>query len=285
MEKLKLAIQKSGRLYEGTIQLLTQCGLKVSGGNGKLISSVAHFPLEVLFLRDDDIPQYVQDGVADAGIVGQNVLLEAHKEVDVCQTLGFAACRLSLAVPRNTNYKDVSWFNGKHIATSYPRILSKFLMENKVDARIHEISGSVEIATGIGLADGICDVVSTGSTLLMNGLKEVETVFRSEAALIAHKTLSGNKQQLLTKLQFRLNAVKSASSNKYVLLNAPNERLEEIISVLPGMKSPTILPLAIPGWSSLHSVINEVDFWDVIDRLKEKGAEGILIVPIEKMVV
>ncbi|MFI5203250.1 MAG: ATP phosphoribosyltransferase [Flavobacteriales bacterium] len=285
MEKLKLAIQKSGRLYEGTVNLLANCGLNVSGGNGKLISTVQHFPMEVLFLRDDDIPQYVQDGVADVGIVGENVLVEADKEVEICEKLGFSACRLSLAVPRNTNYKDLKWFNGKHIATSYPRLLSKFLMENKIDAQIHEISGSVEIATGIGLADGICDIVSTGSTLLMNGLKEVETVFRSEAVLISNKTLTPLKIDLLNKFRFRLNAVKKASSNKYVLLNAPNERLEDIFSVLPGIKSPTVLPLAIAGWSSVHSVISEVDFWEVIDRLKEKGAQGILIVPIEKMVV
>lgn len=285
MEKLKLAIQKSGRLHEGTIKLLASCGLHVTGGNGKLISSVQHFPMEVLFLRDDDIPQYVQDGVADIGIVGENVLVEANKEVELCDKLGFSSCRLSLAVPRNINYKDLKWFNGKHIATSYPRLLSRFLMENKIDAQIHEISGSVEIATGIGLADGICDIVSTGSTLLLNGLKEVETVFRSEAALISNKTLSSAKLELLDKFQFRLNAVKSASANKYVLLNAPNNKLNDIISVLPGMKSPTVLPLAIDGWSSVHSVISEVDFWDVIDRLKEKGAQGILIVPIEKMVV
>jgi ATP phosphoribosyltransferase len=285
MEKLKLAIQKSGRLHEGTVDLLSKCGLKVHGGNGKLISSVPHFPMEILFLRDDDIPQYVQDGVADIGIVGQNVLVEANKEVEVCEQLGFSTCRLSLAVPRNTSYNNLTWFNGKHIATSYPKLLTKFLTENKIDAKIHEISGSVEIATGIGLADGICDIVSTGSTLLMNGLMEVETVFKSEAVLVSTQKLSPKKNELLNKLRFRFNAVKAAVRNKYVLLNAPNDKLQDIIAVLPGMKSPTIIPLAEKGWSSVHSVISEEDFWDIIDRLKEKGAQGILIVPIEKMVV
>lgn len=285
MEKLKLAIQKSGRLSEGTLELLKACGIKVSGGNGKLMATAQHFPLEVLFLRDDDIPQYVQDGVADIGIVGENVWVESQKQVNLVERLGFSKCRLSLAVPKNTEYTDVKWFDGKDVATSYPNLLNAYFKEKGIKARIHEISGSVEIAPGIGLAQGICDIVSTGSTLLMNGLKEVETVFQSEAVLLSAPSLPSDKKALLDKLVFRIHAVNAASRNKYVLLNAPNDKLDEITDILPGMKSPTVLPLAEPGWSSVHSVIREDDFWDVIDRLKDAGAQGILIVPIEKMVL
>jgi ATP phosphoribosyltransferase len=280
MEKLKIAIQKSGRLNEDSIDLLKQCGMSFSSGGNKLIASVSNFPMEILFLRDDDIPQYVQDGVADIGIVGENVMVEKEKKVEVSEKLGFSKCRLSIAVPRGDEFGGISFLNGKKIATSYPKLLNKFLKANSINSTIEEISGSVEIAPGIGLADAVCDIVSSGSTLLTNGLKEVETVFISEAVLIKDQNLSAQKNELLDKLLFRIRAVNKAKASKYVLLNIPTNKIEEVKKVLPGMKSPTILPLALEGWSSLHSVISEDDFWSVIDQLK-----NILIVPIEKMVI
>ena len=282
---LKLAIQKSGRLYEGSMQLLKECGIEISNGNNQLRVLSPTFPLEVFFLRDDDIPDYVQDAVADIGFVGENVVKEKNKEVEVIEKLGFGKCRLSIAVPRTSAFQNVQELTGKKIATSYPSILKKFLTDAKVDASIHEISGSVEIAPRIGLADAICDLVSSGSTLFTNELNEIETVLVSESVLISNKDLSTAKEKLLDSLLFRIRAVRKARNNKYVLLNAPNDRLEAICTLLPGMKSPTILPLAEKGWSSIHSVINESDFWNVIERLKENGAQGILIIPIEKMVI
>jgi ATP phosphoribosyltransferase len=282
---LRLAIQKSGRLQEGSMNLLKESGLQFSNGKDQLKAAAGNFPVELLFLRDDDIPQYVEDGVADAGIVGENIFLEKQKEGELVKRLGFAHCRLSVAVPRNENYSGISWLNGKNIATSYPNLVRKFLEQKNISAGIHEISGSVEIAPGIGLADAICDLVSSGSTLLSNGLKEVETILHSEAVLIAHKKLPAEKKELLGQLLFRFEAVQKARRNKYILLNCPNEAIEAITRILPGMKSPTVLPLALPGWSSLHSVVNEDDFWEKIEQLKKLGAQGILVIPIEKMIV
>jgi ATP phosphoribosyltransferase len=282
--KLKIAIQKSGRLNEDSLRLLKECGIDLGNGINKLKADADNFPLEVFFLRDDDIPQYVEDGVADIGVVGENVLLEKAKKVKVIKKLGFGKCRLSIAVPKGFNYKDIKSLHGKKIATSYPVILSKFLKSAKVKAEIHEISGSVEIAPGIGLADAICDLVSSGSTLFMNGLKETEPILKSEAVLIGNKNLSKEKLAIVNKIIFRIDALRSAKNNKYILLNAPNNKLDEICSLLPGMKSPTILPLAQKGLSSVHSVVNENKFWDIIEQLKEKGAQGILVVPIEKMI-
>ncbi|HEX8358401.1 MAG TPA: ATP phosphoribosyltransferase [Segetibacter sp.] len=282
---LKIAIQKSGRLNEDSMKLLKECGIDIANGVNKLRTEASNFPLEVYFLRDDDIPQYVEDAVADIGFVGENVVYEKNKKVEVVEQLGFGKCRLSIAVSRNEVYDDVNYLQGRRIATTYPVIVKKFIDEKGVDAEIHEISGSVEIAPGIGLADAICDLVSSGSTLFMNGLKEVETILKSQAVLIKNNQLSGEKQQLLDKLLFRIKAVKRSKNNKYVLLNAPNENLAEIISLLPGMKSPTVLPLAESGWSSVHSVLNENDFWEIIEKLKAAGAQGILVVPIEKMIV
>lgn len=282
---LKIAVQKKGRLYDGSISLLKECGIDVSNGNNQLRVQAANFPLEVFFLRDDDIPEYVQDAVVDIGFVGENVVAEKNKEISSIEKLGFGKCRLSIAIPKNGSLRSIDDLNSKKIATSYPLILSNFLNEKNISATIQEISGSVEIAPRIGLADAICDLVSSGSTLFSNELTELETVLRSEAVLISNKNLSGEKQNLLNKLLFRIRAVKKAKNNKYVLLNAPNDKLEAICSLLPGMKSPTILPLAEKGWSSVHSVISENDFWNVIENLKINGAQGILIVPIEKMIV
>ncbi len=283
--KLKIAIQKSGRLNEDSIKILKEAGIEFNNGLNKLKAEAYNFPIEVFFLRDDDIPQYVEDGVADIGIVGENVVLEKNKEVKVIDHLGFGKCRLSIAIPKDDKYKGIQDLQGKRIATSYSVILSKFLKKNKITAEIHEISGSVEIAPGIGLADAICDLVSSGSTLFTNGLKEVEVILKSEAALIANKALTKQQEIILNKLLFRINAVKKAKNNKYILLNAPNNKLEAIIKILPGMKSPTVLPLADKGWSSVHSVVNENEFWDIIEKLKENGAQGILVVPIEKMIL
>jgi len=283
---LRIAIQKSGRLHDDSMKLLKECGIGLSNGVNKLKAEAANFPLEVYFLRDDDIPQYVEDGVADVGIVGENVVYEKNKEVDIHEKLGFGKCRLSIAVPRNEDYEHNSnYLQGKRIATSYPVLVQKYLDENNIAAEIHEISGSVEIAPGIGLSEAICDLVSSGSTLFMNGLKEVETILQSEAVLIKTKHLSQLKQDILARLSFRIQSVKKAKNNKYVLLNAPNEHLNEIIALLPGMKSPTVLPLATSGWSSVHSVLDENDFWDMITKLKQAGAQGILVVPIEKMIM
>ena len=285
MSKLKIAIQKSGRLSENSLNLLKECGIKFPNGGGKLITESTNFPIEILFLRDDDIPQYVEQKVADIGIIGENVFVESAKQIDVIEKLGFSACRLSLAVPKEIEYSDLSYFNGKKVATSYPVILENYFQQNNIEAIIEFISGSVEIAPGIGLADGICDIVSSGSTLRSNGLKEVENVMNSQAVLVASEDLDSDKTEILQKLLFRIRSVQKAKENKYILLNAPNEKLEEIIKILPGMNSPTILPLAEEGWSSLHSVIGEDQFWDVIYELKNAGAEGILVVPIEKMIV
>jgi ATP phosphoribosyltransferase len=282
--KIKLAIQKSGRLSEDSIKLLKECGIEINNGLGKLKAEAGNFPMEVLFLRDDDIPQYVADGVADIGIVGENVLLEKAKKVDVAYKLGFGKCRLSLAIPREKTYESIQSLDGKRIATSYPVILENYLKEKKVNAKIEEISGSVEIAPSIGLADAICDLVSSGSTLLTNGLKEVEKVISSEAVLVSNPSIGSEQKRLLEKLIFRINATRNAKNSKYILLNAPNNKIQDIIKFLPGIKSPTILPLAKDGWSSLHSVINENDFWEIIENLKSAGAEGILVVPIEKMI-
>ena len=283
--KIKIAIQKSGRLYEDSLKLLKNCGIDLKPGLNKLKTEADNFPLEVYFLRDDDIPQYVEDAVADIGIVGENTVKEKNRQVTIIEKLGFGKCRLSVAVSRNTAYNGLKSLNGKKIATSYPVILQQYLQDNKVEAEIHEISGSVEIAPGIGLADAIVDLVSSGSTLFMNGLKETETILHSEAVLIRNDKLNKEQLALVDKLLFRLRAVKKASNNKYILLNAPNENLKKIIQLLPGMKSPTVLPLAEPGWSSVHSVLNENEFWDIIEKLKEAGAQGILVVPIEKMIL
>ncbi|MBS1579310.1 MAG: ATP phosphoribosyltransferase [Bacteroidetes bacterium] len=285
MMKLKLAIQKSGRLSDDSIKLLKDCGIDLHNVKDRLKTDADNFPLEIFFLRDDDIPQYVEDGVADIGFVGENVVYEKNKKIEVVEKLGFGKCRLSIGISRNENYTNASYLNNKKIATSYPVIVEKFLKENNITAEIHEISGSVEIAPGIGLANAICDLVSSGSTLFMNGLKEVETILQSQAVLVKNKNLDAAKQPLLNKLLFRIQSVKKAKNNKYILLNAPNNKLKEIIALLPGMKSPTVLPLATEGWSSVHSVLNENEFWDIIEQLKAQGAEGILVVPIEKMII
>jgi ATP phosphoribosyltransferase len=283
--KLKLAIQKSGRLQEDSMRLLKECGIDIGAGVNKLKAEANNFPVELFFLRDDDIPQYVEDGVADIGFVGENVVFEKNKKVDIAYALGFGKCRLSFAVRKDENYTGASFLQGKKIATSYPVIVQNYLDNNNVKAEIHEISGSVEIAPGIGLADVVCDLVSSGSTLFMNGLKEVETILQSQAVLIKRKELSVEANLILESLLFRIESVKKANKNKYVLLNAPNDQLPKIISLLPGMKSPTVLPLASPGWSSVHSVIAESDFWEIIEQLKAAGAEGILVIPIEKMIL
>src|SRR5690606_27503900 len=264
---------------------LEECGLKFPNGGGKLITECTNFPVEILFLRDDDIPQYVEQNVAHIGIIGENVFLESEKEITIVEKLNFSACRLSLAVSKETDYQGINFFKGKKVATSYPNILQKYFKENRIEATVEVISGSVEIAPGIGLADGICDIVSSGSTLLSNGLKEVETVVKSQAVMVANPNLDEEAQQILNKLLFRIRSVQKAKENKYILLNSPNSQLEKIIQILPGMNSPTILPLAKDGWSSLHSVISEDKFWYVIDELKKAGAEGILVVPIEKMIL
>ncbi|MBP9927284.1 MAG: ATP phosphoribosyltransferase [Cyclobacteriaceae bacterium] len=281
---LRIAIQKSGRLQEDSLKLLKESGLQFSNGRDQLKAQVRNLPIELLFLRDDDIPQYVEDRVADVGIVGENVWIEKQKNNELVKRLDFAKCRLSIAIPRAENYTGISFLTGKNIATSYPAIVGQFLKKHKIEAGIHEISGSVEIAPGIGLADAICDIVSTGSTLLSNGLKEVEVVLQSEAVLIATPALELAKKAILDQLMFRIQAVQSAKNNKYILLNCPNEAIEKITSVIPGMKSPTVMPLSRAGWSSLHSVVDENDFWEKIGQLKSFGAEGILVIPIEKMI-
>lgn len=284
-KKLRIAIQKSGRLNEDSIRMLKECGIELDNGMNKLKASAVNFPIEVLFLRDDDIPEYVAQGVADIGIVGENVLVETAADVKTIERLGYGKCRLSIAVPKNVKYSGIKSLEGKRIATTYKTVLSKFLKKNKINAEIHEISGSVEIAPGIGLAEAICDIVSSGSTLFMNGLKEVETVMKSEAVLIGNKNLSANDMKIVDRLLFRIRASRRAKNNKYVLLNAPNDKLDKICKMIPGMKSPTVLPLIEPGWSSVHSVIEEDKFWDIIENLRDAGAQGILVVPIEKMVV
>ena len=285
MTSLKIAVQKSGRLNEDSLTLLKECGISINNGKDQLMAQASNFPLEVLYLRNTDIPQYVKDGVADVAIIGDNT--EKEKKVGIINILdlGFSKCRLSIAVPKAVDFQDISWLKGKKIATSYPNSLKDFLTENSIEAEIHEISGSVEIAPNIGLADAICDLVSTGSTLFKNGLKEVYRIFESQAILVANPNLSFEKRELLEQLIFRIKAVLTSKYNKYILLNAPEEALDRICSLLPGMKSPTIMPLREKGWVSLHSVVNENEFWEVIGKLKNAGAEGILIVPIEKMIL
>lgn len=284
-ETLRLAIQKSGRLSEDSLNLIKECGIDFNKSDNKLTSKAFNFPIEFLFLRDDDIPGYVADAVADLGIVGENVLAEKGKEVDVVEKLGFSKCRLSIAVPKDFQYNGIQSLAGKNIATSYPKILGEFLQKNKVQAEIHEISGSVEIAPNIGLAEGICDLVSSGSTLISNGLKEVETILQSQALLISNKGISDYKKDLIAQLLFRIKSVQRAKNTKYILLNAPKASVDQIISLLPGVKSPTIMPLSEEGWVSLHSVVKENEFWGIVEKLKAAGAEGILVMPIEKIVI
>jgi len=285
MSKLKIAIQKSGRLSENSKSLLEECGIKFSNGISVLKTTARNFPVELLFLRDDDIPQYVEQQVADIGILGENMVFEKNKDVEIVEQLGFAQCRLSLAIPKEENYTGLKYFMNKKIATSYPHILQSFLNENELKAEIEEISGSVELAPGIGLANAICDIVSSGSTLLTNGLQEVETILKSQAVIISNKNLSREKLATLESLLFRIRSVKNAKENKYILLNTPESAISKICSILPGMKSPTIVPLVEKGWFSLHSVVKEDEFWERIDQLRAAGAEGILVIPIEKMIL
>jgi len=285
MSKLKIAIQKSGRLNEDSIKLLESCGIKIDNGKDQLKVSVPNFPIELLYLRNSDIPQYLEDGVADVAIVGENLLIEKEKNVEIVQRLGFSKCRVSVAVPKEVETDNLSYFNGKKIATSYPNTLRSYLIKNSINAEIHEISGSVEIAPNIGLADGICDIVSSGSTLFKNGLRETQVILKSEAVLAKSNGLTLEKIEILDRLLFRIRAVLKAKNSKYILMNVPNESISKVSAILPVLKSPTILPLAEEGWSSLHSVIDEDKFWDVIDELKNAGAEGILIVPIDKIVL
>nr|WP_297164423.1 ATP phosphoribosyltransferase [uncultured Dysgonomonas sp.] len=282
---LRIAIQSKGRLFEETMELLQEAGIKLNNKKRTLLVPVKGFDVEILFLRDDDIPQAVATGVADVGIVGENEFVEKKEGALIVKRLGFSKCRLSLAIPKDIDYLDLNWFNNKTIATSYPHILSKYLADNSIKSEIHVISGSVEIAPSIGLADAIFDIVSSGSTLVSNRLKEVAVVMQSEALLIANNTLSDEKQRILDELIFRIESVQFAEGKKYILLNAPNTKVDDIISLLPGMKSPTVMPLAESGWSSIHSVIAEKQFWDIIGKLKALGAEGILVIPIEKMIL
>jgi len=285
MSKLKIAIQKSGRLNEESLKLLKDCGILIDNGKDQLKVDVPNFPLEILFLRNSDIPQYLEDGVADIAIIGENLLFETQKKVEIVQKLGFSKCRVSLAIPKDIEVTDVSYFQDKKIATSYPNTLQSYLSKNNIQSEIHVISGSVEIAPNIGLADAICDIVSSGSTLFKNGLKESQVILQSEAVLAKSSELNSQKLQILEKLLFRIQAVLRAKNSKYILMNVPNDKIEKVSAILPVLKSPTVLPLAEKGWSSLHSVIDEDKFWNVIDELKSAGAEGILIVPINKMVL
>ena len=282
---LRIAVQSKGRLYDDTMNLLAEADIKVSSGRRTLLVQAGNFPLEVLYLRDDDIPQSVASGVADIGVVGENEFLEREEDADVVSRLGFSKCRLSLAIPKEIDYRGVNWFNGKKIATSYPNILKRFLSEHDIEAEIHVITGSVEISPGIGLADAIFDIVSSGSTLVSNNLREVEVVMQSEALLIGNKHLSREKRETLEEMLFRFKAVKDAEDKKYVRMNAPKARLQEIINVLPGLKSPTVIPLADDEWCSVHTVLDQKRFWEIIGKLKEMGAQGILVTPIEKMII
>lgn len=282
---LKIAIQKSGRLNEDSLKLLKECGISIDNGKDQLKALAKNFPIETLYLRNADIPQYVYDGVADIAFVGENLVIEKDKDIEVIEKLGWGQCRLALAVPKEVEYSGLRWFHGKKIATSYPFTVEKFFKEKNIDAELHVISGSVEIAPNIGLADAICDLVSTGSTLFKNGLKEVDTILKSQAVIVANKNIDAEKKAILDKLIFRITSVLASKNSKYVLLNAPNDKVEEIIRLLPGIKSPTVLPLFEQGWSSIHTVIKESDFWGIIDQLRDKGAQGIIVVPIEKMIV
>ncbi|MDT8413974.1 MAG: ATP phosphoribosyltransferase [Flavobacteriaceae bacterium] len=285
MEKLKIAVQKSGRLNEDSLQILKDCGISIDNGQDQLKAEARNFPLEVLYLRNGDIPQYLRDGVVDAAIIGENLLIEKGDDLPIKVRLGFSKCRVSLAVPKDAEFSSVKDFQGKRIATSYPNTVTSYLQKHDVQAELHIINGSVEIAPNIGLADAICDIVSSGSTLFKNNLREVEVILKSEAVLAINPNLSADKNDILNTLCFRIQSVLKARDSKYVLLNAPNDKLEDIIKLLPGMRSPTVLPLAEAGWSSVHTVINKDKFWEIIDALKAKGAEGILVCPIEKMVL
>ena len=282
---LRIAVQSKGRLFEDTMALLAEADIKLSTSKRTLLTQSTNFPIEVLFLRDDDIPQCVASGVADLGIVGENEFMERKEEAEIISQLGFSKCRLSLAIPKEINYTGTEWFNGKKIATSYPKILQNFLNQNNIKADIHVITGSVEIAPSIKLADCIFDIVSSGSTLISNNLKEVEVVMKSEALLIGNKSMSQEKKEILEELLFRIKAVKAAEDKKYVLMNVPTDKIKEIIDVLPGIKSPTIMPLATEGWNSVHTVLDQKCFWEIIGKLKALGAQGILVLPIEKMIV
>ena len=285
MSKLKIAVQKSGRLHDDSMTILKDIGISIDNGRDQLKASARNFPLEVFYLRNGDIPQYLRDGIVDIAIIGENVLIEKGNDIIILEKLGFSKCKVSIAIPKNQEYKNLSDLEGKRIATSYPNTITNYLEANQISANLHIINGSVEIAPNIGLADAICDIVSSGSTLFKNNLKEVEVLLNSEAVLAVSPKIDPEKQQLLDKLQFRIRAVLKGRQSRYILLNARNDKIEEIINVLPGMKSPTVLPLAEEGWSSVHSVINKNDFWEIIDELKAKGAQGILVCPIEKMVV
>ena len=285
MSTLRIAIQKSGRLNQDSLQLLKDCGISIDNGKDQLKAIASNFPLEVFYLRNGDIPQYLRDGVVDIAIIGENVLIEKGVDIDIAEKLGFSNCKVSLAIPKNESYTGINYFENKRIATSYPNTIKNYLKEQGVTSQLHIINGSVEIAPNIGLADGICDIVSSGSTLFKNNLKEVEVLLTSEAVLAVSPKISSENRLLLNKLQFRIQSVLKGRNSKYILLNAPNNSLQEIINVLPGMKSPTVFPLAQEGWSSVHSVINKNQFWEIIDQLKLKGAEGILVCPIEKMVL
>lgn len=285
MSKLKIAIQKSGKLNQDSLRLLNDCGISINNGRDQLKVSVANFPLEILYLRNSDIPQYLEDGVVDIAIVGENLLIEKQTKIEIVEKLGFSKCRVSLAVPKEVEDDSLTYFEGKRIATSYPNTLNSFLQNNHINAEIHTISGSVEIAPNIGLADCVCDIVSSGSTLFKNGLKETQVILNSEAVLVKSLKLKFNKKLILNKLLFRIQAVLRSKNTKYILMNVPNSKIEEVSNILPALRSPSILPMAEEGWSSLHSVIDEDKFWNVIDELKNAGAEGILIVPIDKMVL
>lgn len=285
MSKLKIAIQKSGRLNEDSMKILKDVGVAIDNGKDQLKASAKNFPLEVFYLRNGDIPQYLKDGVVDVAIIGENVLVEKGQDITIAEKLGFSSCKVSVAIPKGKSYNSIKDLEGKRIATSYPNTVNKFLKDNNVNANLHIINGSVEIAPNIGLADAIVDIVSSGSTLFKNNLKEVEVILKSEAVLAVSPQISSENQAILNKLQFRLQSVLKARNSRYVLLNAPNNKVDDIINILPGMKSPTVLPLAEEGWSSLHSVINKNDFWEIIDELKANGAEGILVCPIENMVL
>ncbi|WP_420399543.1 ATP phosphoribosyltransferase [Flagellimonas sp.] len=285
MTKIRIAVQKSGRLNDDSLKILKDCGIAIDNGKDQLKATARNFPLEVFYLRNGDIPQYLRDGVVDIAIIGENVLIEKGEDIIVVEKLNFSKCRVSLAVPKRMEYNTIKDFEGKRIATSYPNTVKKYLESKGVSADLHIINGSVEIAPNIGLADGICDIVSSGSTLFKNNLKEVEIILKSEAVLAVSPEISEERKEILERLQFRIKSVLQARQNKYVLLNAPNDKLDEIISILPGMRSPTVLPLAEEGWSSVHTVINRDTFWEVIDELKLAGAEGILVCPIEKMVI
>ncbi|CAM1371476.1 ATP phosphoribosyltransferase [Tenacibaculum xiamenense] len=285
MSKLKIAIQKSGRLNQDSLQILKDCGISIDNGKDQLKASSSNFPLEVFYLRNGDIPQYLKDGVVDIAIIGENLLIEKGGGIEFIENLGFSKCRVSLAIPKGEVYNGLEYFQGKKIATSYPKTVGDYLTRNKIKAQLHIINGSVEIAPNIGLADGICDIVSSGSTLFKNNLQEVEVILKSQAVLAVSPRIPKSKQEILDKLQFRIQSVLRGRQSRYVLLNAPDDKLEEIINILPGMRSPTVLPLAEAGWSSVHSVLNKNEFWEIIDELKKSGAEGILVCPIEKMVM